>query len=550
MTTFTTRPELQGTFGMVSSTHYLASAAGMAVLEAGGNAIDAAVAAGFTLQVVEPHLNGPGGDMSLLFALPGRTPTVLCGQGTAPAGATVGAFTELGLDEIPGSGPLAAAIPGSTVAWLTLLRDHGTVSLDKVLGFAIHYAEHGYPVLPQIAGTIGRVERLFAQEWTTSAAQYLPDGGVPVVGSWLTNPTLAATYRRLLDAAAPLSRERGIDAAIESWRAGFVAEAMEEFVATPWMDSSGERHSGVLTGADMAGWSATYEEPASIEFAGRTVAKIGPWGQGPVLLQQLRLLDGLPLTVGTADYVHTVVESAKLAFADRDAYYGDSGDVPLETLLSAEYADDRRRLIADTASYELRPGSPDGRTPRLPVHPHDPGATEPSGIDGATGEPTVGRAAESLGESGAAATSPAGSGAAATSPAESSRSKGDTCHVDVVDRWGTMVSATPSGGWLHSSPLIPALGFPLGTRLQMMTLQPGFPTTLHAGSTPTDHVVAVHGVCRRRDRPRLRDTRRRPAGPVAADLPARPSARRDEPAGGDRRTELPHHGVPQLLLPT
>ena len=172
MTTFTTRPELQGTFGMVSSTHYLASAAGMAVLEAGGNAVDAAVAAGFTLQVVEPHLNGPGGDMSLLFALPGRTPTVLCGQGTAPAGATVGAFAELGLDEIPGSGPLAAAIPGSTVAWLTLLRDHGTVTLEKVLGFAIHYAEHGYPVLPQIAGTIGRVERLFAPG--------VDDLGVPV----------------------------------------------------------------------------------------------------------------------------------------------------------------------------------------------------------------------------------------------------------------------------------------------------------------------------------------------------------------------------------
>jgi gamma-glutamyltranspeptidase/glutathione hydrolase len=454
MATFTTRPELQGNFGMVSSTHYLASASGMAVLEAGGNAVDAAVAAGFTLQVVEPHLNGPGGDMSLLFALPGRTPTVLCGQGTAPAAATVEAYTDLGLDEIPGSGPLAAAIPGSTVAWLTLLRDHGTVSLDAVLGYAVHYAEHGFPVLPQIAATIGRVERLFAEEWITSAAHYLPDGRVPAAGTWLRNPTLAATYRRLIDASAGLPRERGIDAALGAWRSGFVAEAVDEFIRTPWMDTSGERHSGVLTGTDMADWDASYEEPATADFGGLTVAKTGPWGQGPVLLQQLRLLEGIPLEIGTADCVHTVVEAAKLAFADRDAYYGDSGDTPVTTLLSAEYAAERRSLIGDRASYELRPGSPDGRVPRLPLHPHDPGSTGSSGLDGATGEPTLGRA------------------------------KGDTCHVDVVDRWGTMVSATPSGGWLHSSPLIPGLGFPLGTRLQMLTLQPGFPTTLAPGRRP------------------------------------------------------------------
>jgi gamma-glutamyltranspeptidase/glutathione hydrolase len=448
----------------------------MAVLEAGGNAVDAAVAAGFTLQVVEPHLNGPGGDMSLLFALPGRTPTVLCGQGTAPAAATVEAYTDLGLDEIPGSGPLAAAIPGSTVAWLTLLRDHGTVSLDAVLGYAVHYAEHGFPVLPQIAATIGRVERLFAEEWITSAAHYLPDGRVPAAGTWLRNPTLAATYRRLIDASAGLPRERGIDAALGAWRSGFVAEAVDEFIRTPWMDTSGERHSGVLTGTDMADWDASYEEPATADFGGLTVAKTGPWGQGPVLLQQLRLLEGIPLEIGTADCVHTVVEAAKLAFADRDAYYGDSGDTPVTTLLSSEYAAERRSLIGDRASYELRPGSPDGRVPRLPLHPHDPGSTGSSGLDGATGEPTLGRTAS---------TSPAESGPAVSmSQAESGRAKGDTCHVDVVDRWGTMVSATPSGGWLHSSPLIPGLGFPLGTRLQMLTLQPGFPTTLAPGRRP------------------------------------------------------------------
>jgi gamma-glutamyltranspeptidase/glutathione hydrolase len=340
----------------------------------------------------------------------------------------------------------------------------------------VHYAEHGFPVLPQIAATIGRVERLFAEEWITSAAHYLPDGRVPAAGTWLRNPTLAATYRRLIDASAGLPRERGIDAALGAWRSGFVAEAVDEFIRTPWMDTSGERHSGVLTGTDMADWDASYEEPATADFGGLTVAKTGPWGQGPVLLQQLRLLEGIPLEIGTADCVHTVVEAAKLAFADRDAYYGDSGDTPVTTLLSSDYAAERRSLIGDRASYELRPGSPDGRVPRLPLHPHDPGSTGSSGLDGATGEPTLGRTAS---------TSPAESGPAVSmSQAESGRAKGDTCHVDVVDRWGTMVSATPSGGWLHSSPLIPGLGFPLGTRLQMLTLQPGFPTTLAPGRRP------------------------------------------------------------------
>ncbi|MDQ2848752.1 MAG: gamma-glutamyltransferase [Actinomycetota bacterium] len=456
---FTTRPELAGSFGMVSSTHYLASAAGMAELEAGGNAIDAAVAAGFTLQVVEPHLNGPGGDMTLLFAKDNAVPVVLCGQGPAPAAATIEAMTSRGLDRVPGSGLAAAAIPASTVAWLTLLRDHGTRRLSDVLQYAIHYASTGFPVLPGIERTIGSVAELFATEWQGSAAQYLRDGKPVAAGTFLTNQALADTYRRLLAAATGASREAAIDAAVEEWSTGFVADTIEAFVRTEQADGLGGRYAGLLTGADLAGFRPGYEDAVTADFHGWTVAKSGPWGQGPVLLQQLRLLEDLDATPGSAAWVHAITEAGKLAFADRDAWYGDpnpaADQVPMAALLSDGYNQQRRTLITETASLDLRPGSPDGRTPRLPSWERvDAGALPSSGT---TGEPTV---------------------------ASSGESKGDTCQVSVVDRFGTMVAATPSGGWLHSSPLIPTLGFPLGSRLQMTTLQPGFPTSLEPGRRP------------------------------------------------------------------
>ncbi|NNG37555.1 gamma-glutamyltransferase family protein [Nakamurella aerolata] len=456
---FTTRPELTGTFGMVASTHYLTSAAGMAELEAGGNAIDAAVAAGFTLQVVEPHLNGPGGDMTLLYALQDGVPQVLCGQGPAPAGATAQAMRQRGLDRVPGSGVAAAAIPASTVAWLTLLRDHGTRSLADVLKYAIHYAATGFPVLPQIERTIATVAELLRTSWADSAALYLTDAGPVPAGSMLCNPALAGTYRRLLDAGTGRDRDAAIDAAIEAWSTGFVAEAIDAFCRTEQDDGLGGRYTGLLTGDDLAGFRPHYEAPVTADFHGWTVAKSGAWGQGPVLLQQLRLLDDLdpastpPLS---AEWVHRIVEASKLAFADRDAWYGDPAadqpPVPIHALLSDSYTQQRRELIGEQASGELRPGSPDGRTPVLPDW-----STGSTPVGATTGEPTVGR---------------------------DGRTKGDTCHVSVVDAGGRMVAATPSGGWLHSSPLIGALGFPLGTRLQMTTLEPGLPTTLRPGGRP------------------------------------------------------------------
>ncbi|SEQ44257.1 gamma-glutamyltransferase family protein [Streptomyces radiopugnans] len=465
--TFTTRPTLQGTFGMVSSTHWLASASAMAVLEDGGNAFDAAVAAGFVLQVVEPHLNGPAGEVPVILAPAGGPVRVLCGQGPAPRGATVEHYTSLGLELVPGTGPLAAAVPGAFDAWMTLLRDHGTREPADVLKYAIGYAEHGHPAVPGIGATVERVRELFETEWTTSAELYLPAGRSPAPGALLRNPVLAATWRRLLAEAeaAGRGREGRIEAARRVWREGFVAEALSDFAARPAMDTSGERHAGTLTGDDMASWSASYEEPVTYDWNGWTVCKAGPWSQGPVLLQQLALLADLPGSgpeYGTGEYLHTLIEASKLAFADREAWYGDAqgaDTVPVEDLLSDAYTARRRALIGESASHELRPGSPGGRAPRLGAHATEAAEAAARAGDRAagTGEPTVAR-----------------DGATA----------GDTCHLDVVDRWGNMVSATPSGGWLQSNPVVPALGFPLGTRLQMAWLEPGLPNTLTPGRRP------------------------------------------------------------------
>ncbi|MFK0291158.1 gamma-glutamyltransferase family protein [Streptomyces sp. NPDC090442] len=462
---FTTRPTLQGTFGMAATTHWLASQSAMAVLEDGGNAFDAAVAAGFVLHVVEPHLNGPAGEVPLILAPADGPVQVLCGQGPAPAGATVAHYTSLGLDLVPGTGPLAAAVPGAFDAWMLLLRDHGTKSLADVLRYAIGYAEHGHPAVEGIGQTIATVRELFTTEWTTSAELYLRGGQGVRPGELLTNRPLAATWRRLLTEAEATAtdRETQIEAARRIWREGFIGEALAAFAARPTMDTSGERHAGTLTGDDLTAFTATYEEPVTHDWHGWTVAKAAAWTQGPAFLQQLALLPEELPAHDSPDYVHLLIEGCKLAMADREAWYGDAtDDVPLTTLLSADYNTARRALIDNRASHALRPGNPDGRTPRLSKHAlavatgargFDPLATPATGA----GEPTVAR---------------------------DGATRGDTCHLDIVDRWGNLVSATPSGGWLQSNPVIPELGFPLGTRLQMTWLETGLPNSLTPGRRP------------------------------------------------------------------
>jgi gamma-glutamyltranspeptidase/glutathione hydrolase len=431
MMAFTTRPELSGTFGMVASTHWLASAAGMAVLERGGNAFDAAVAAGLALQVVEPHMNGPAGDMPLL--LWDGAPRVLCGQGPAPAAASVASYRALGLELVPGTGYLAACVPGAFDAWMLLLRDFGTFEFADVAQYAIGYARSGFPATPGIVRAIASLE----PSWETSAALW---GPVPAVGSRLRNLPLAETYERLTRSGGA-SREARIDAARDAFYRGFVADAILEAVSVPAMDASGSPHAGMLSGDDLAAFGATLEAPVSFDFRGWTVFKTGPWGQGPVFLQQLALLDGLDLgPFLDVDHVHSVIECAKLAFADREAFYGDSAPVPLDRLLSAGYATARRELVSDEASGELRPGR-DGRLASVRTG---------GALAAGSGEPTL----------------------------------GDTCHLDVADRFGNLVSATPSGGWLQSSPALPGLGFCLGTRAQMFWLEEGLPASLVGGRRP------------------------------------------------------------------
>ncbi|MER5596315.1 gamma-glutamyltransferase, partial [Streptomyces sp. NPDC002265] len=375
---FTTRPTLQGTFGMVSSTHWLASQSAMAVLEDGGNAYDAAVAGAFVLHVVEPHLNGPAGEVPILLAPADGEVRVLCGQGVAPAAATVAHYRGLGLDLVPGTGPLAAAVPGAFDAWMLLLRDHGTRHLADVLKYAIGYARDGHAPVDKVGATVETVRDLFETEWTSSADVYLPGGRAPRPGELFRNPALAATWERLLtEVAGAGGREAQIEAAREVWRTGFVAEALVRQARRPTLDTSGEHHTGTLAAADLAGWSASYETPVTYDWNGWTLCKAGPWSQGPALLQQLALLPPELPPYGSEEYVHLLVEGCKLAMADREAWYGDAAEVPLDDLLSAPYNAGRRQLVGDKASYELRPGSPGGRTPRLSALAHRVAADDP-----------------------------------------------------------------------------------------------------------------------------------------------------------------------------
>src|ERR1700730_4364158 len=402
---FTTRPEIEGTLGVVTSTHWIAPAIGMATLEKGGNAFDAAVATAFTLQVVEPHLNGPGGDVpAIVYDVRRSKPEVICGQGPAPAGATIGHYRREGLELVPGTGLLAACVPRTFETWMLLLRDYGALSLREVLSPAIGYAQNGYPLVERANATIATVAELFRTYWPTSAAVYLPTTTVPPTGTLFTNQPLAATYLRILKEAESAGGDRvaQIERARASWSRGFVAEAIERFCRTQEiMDTSGMRHRGVLTADDMARWTARVEAPLTYDYGRYTVCKTGPWGQGPVMLQQLALLKGFDLDrldPTSADFVHLQVECAKLAFADREAFYGDPDfvDVPTAALLSDTYNAERRQLVGDTASVALRPGDIEGFGGAAEMR-REEGQRAAVGRFGA-GEPTAGRMGDTVGD--------------------------------------------------------------------------------------------------------------------------------------------------------
>lgn len=461
---FTTRPEIRGTFGAVATTHWIASAVGMSVLERGGNAFDAAAAAGFVLQIVEPHLNGPGGEVPIILKRhDAAAPVVICGQGPFPAAASIERFASLGLSQVPGTGLLPAVVPGAFDAWMLLLRDFGTWAPRAVLEAAIGYAEDGFPMLGRVSASILPARDFFTAEWPSSAAVWLPGGDVPRPGSLFRSPVIARTYRRILNEAEAVGgdRERQIEAARRAFYRGFVAEAVGDFYRTAsLMDSTGRCHSGLLAANDFVRYAARIEPTVSRDYAGVTVHKTGPWGQGPVLLQTLALLEGFDIAAmdpAGLEFVHTLVECMKLSYADREVFYGDpdATDIPLTTLLSQDYAAERRKRIGKTASLELVPGDLPGARERMGRVLAMAGAEIPIGLG--HGEPTF-----------------------APLPVE----WGDTVHLDVVDRFGNMVSATPSGGWLQSSPAVPSLGFSISTRGQMCWLEPGHPSSLRPGMRP------------------------------------------------------------------
>ncbi|WP_375415426.1 gamma-glutamyltransferase family protein [uncultured Bradyrhizobium sp.] len=461
LNTLSGRNEIAGTFGVVASSHWIASQAGMAMLERGGNAFDAVVAAGFVMQVAEPHQNGLGGDAVMLIRTTGdAVPRVVCGQGVVPAAATIDRYGSLGLKLIPAKGLLAAVVPGAFDAWMLILRDYGTRPIEEVLSFAIGYASNGIPLTREASREIAKSKAKFTEEWTSSGAIYLSKGEVPAAGSLIRNEALAQTYARLLEAALRAGNDRceQIEAARHAFYRGYVADEIGQFFARP-DDAAGHTMSspGFLTAQDLFDWSATFEQPVSYVFEGVEVFKPGGWSQGPAFLQFLALfkhLDYRGLDPFGAELVHIMVEALKLAYADREAWYGEAREgyaPPIPELLSERYNADRARLIIGDCSRALRPGSPCGYLPCMPEVREN--------VSG-------------------------GASAEVVASDYSSRAKGDTCHIDVIDRWGNMVAATPSGGWLHGSPAIPALGFSISTRAQMAWLQPGLPSSLKPKTRP------------------------------------------------------------------
>ena len=471
---FTTRPQIDGTFGVVASTHWIGTAVGMGMLERGGNAFDAGVATAFALQVVEPHLCGPGGDVpAILYDAKAAKPNVVCGQGPAPAGATIAHYRDhLGLDIVPGTGLLPACVPGTFETFMMILRDWGTVRLRDVLEPAIGYARNGYPLVERGCSTIATVAKLFREHWPTSAAVYLPGGKVPEPYALFTNLKHAETYERILHEAESGGggREAEIERARRAWSQGFVAEAIDAFCRhNAVMDVSGRRHKGVLRAQDMAKWLPTIEEPIHLDYGSYRVLKPDAWTQGPVLLQMLALLKGFDLdrlSPTDPDFVHTWVECAKLAYADREAFYGDPkfANVPMARLLSEPYNAERRTLVGEQASLEQRPGKIEGYAGRVIVK-----AARKAAVG--AGEPTFAKLST-------------GHGAAEQAISSRGNVTGDTVHIDVIDKAGNMFTATPSGGWLQSSPVIPELGWPLGSRGQMFWLEDGLPGSLAPGKRP------------------------------------------------------------------
>jgi len=460
MGSFTTRPVIRGTHGVVTAGHYLAAAAGFRIMEQGGNAADAASSMVLCLTLLEPHNAGLGGECPVLvYSAREKKVHAISGQGCAPAEMTIEWFRRNAVGLIPGDGLLPAMVPATAGTVTELLSRFGTMTFAQVARPAIEMAEEGFPVYRELAASVAQNAERFRRDYPSTAMLYLPDGVAPVEGALFANPAWGETLRRMVESekrAVSRNRTAGIDAARDEFYRGETAAMIAEFVASNGVvDATGRINTGFLTRGDLMRWRPQVEEPVTLEYRGLSVHKCPPWTQGPVFLQQLALLQGYDLAAmghNTPSYLHVLIECAKLAFADREAYYGDPAfdRVPLNVLLSAGYNDARRKLVGETPSGELRPGDPwGGKGPALP-----------------------GSLADVAADNGIALQREGGPHAH------------DTTHCDAVDRFGNLVSATPSGGWIPSSPVIPGLGFPLGTRGQMFYLNPDRPNALVPGKRP------------------------------------------------------------------
>jgi len=446
---FTTRPVIYGTHGVVAAGHYLAAQAGLSILEAGGNAIDAGVATGFCLAVLLPHQNGIAGEApTLIYSADRRQVFAVNGHGVAPREATIERFKAMGIELIPGDGFLPAVVPAACDAYITALAVFGTMTLEDVLAPALELAGDGFPMFQELRGSINGNLPHWRKHYPSSVENFAPGGKAPENGEVFVQADWADTLELLVEAerkAARKGRAAAIRAARDVFYKGEIAREIIKFARnTEVMDASGKPHRALLSEEDFAGYSARVEPAVSVDYRGLGVHKCNSWCQGPVFLQQLTLLEGFDLAAmghNSPEYIHTVIECAKLAFADREAYYGDPQFVrmPWDRLLSKQYAAERRKLIAERASMEDRPGL-DIAVPRM----------EPT-------EPTNDWPILHV---------------------------GDTTQLDAIDRFGNMISITPSGGWFSSSPVVPGLGFPLGTRGQMFWLDPAHPNSLEPGKRP------------------------------------------------------------------
>jgi gamma-glutamyltranspeptidase/glutathione hydrolase len=391
-------------------------------------------------------------------------------MGWSPQAFTIEWCREHGIDLIPGDGYLPACVPSVMDTWALAVARWGTLSFSDILAPTIDLAENGFPLYDGLHLSLKNNRGKFTGLYPTTGQVYLPSGRLPKPGELVRNPDYAAMMRSMCaaeDAARSKGRVAGIEAARDVFYKGEIAHRIVEFIRThPVRDASGAAHAGLLSYDDMAEWSAQVIEPVSVRYRGLDVFKCGPWTQGPVFLQQLTLLEGFDLAGlghNSPDYLHVLIECAKLAFADREAYYGDPefDDVPMDLLLSREYAAQRREEIGDVASAELRPG------------------------DLGSGPPTHATFDVAADNRRALEMSDLYNKSDIFRPYRIKHGHvGDTTHLDAVDREGNMVAATPSGGWWGTSPVIEGLGFPLGTRGQMFYLNPARPNALEPHKRP------------------------------------------------------------------